>query len=133
MNEYGDLKKVLDGIALDIRMGKPIALELKPLVDQHFTQEYKSAVKWGPALARGVIGSATQRPRSESAAPKRNILDLIRALPDTTTDAGSYGGRGALDSEPQRFLGIQGIPNVYRDALDDEEPRMPPPAKYLGT
>ena len=126
MDEPGELQKVLDGITLDIRMGRPIQLELKPLVDKYFPDDYKKAVKWGAITTRGIINGAM--------VPNRNIpFADIRITPGRQYENDAGWTPEARDSGRYPQIGIGGMPNVYRGPLDEEAPSHVPPAKYLGT
>ena len=131
MEEYGDLKGVLDNIALHIQMGNPIPQAYRSLVEKHFNDDYKQRAKWDGRPVHELLGFPTPANSGirESALPNRHMIpDLTRITPGKSYENDSGWTPDALNSGRYPQVGIGGTPNVYRGPLDESAPSHAPPA-----
>jgi hypothetical protein len=109
-----------------VRAGSALPPELKPLVLQLLPADLQRAAKY---RVPGTI--------AESDTPQRRLQEFTRPTPGVMRE-GDVGRESVPESAEQAFERGFGLvrgkmPNVFRGPLDDEEPRLPPPARRWNT
>lgn len=109
-----------------VRAGSALPPELKPLVLQLLPTDLQKVAKY---RVPGAI--------AETDKPQRRLQEFTRPTPGVIreSDVGKENFPESAEAAFERGFGlVRGrMPNIFRGPLEDEEPRLPPPARRWNT